>query len=876
MPTHLDHYTNILRYWRSVETFNLPDIRRGKADAIETVLKTSQPLPWQDPQFPPPAENRRWKHTLYFHLVYKEAVITGLAKLTASSEYRETVSGETCMSALVLDHSGRPGPRSYSPAAFAYGIKLIREKHNPEELTEELKKAQEGYATRFELGAQEEQATVTWPQLQKELTHLRQLNDLTPIISILCVSEQTSPTATPDAPFLNSHYIQDLDTLIRHPQDLGIPLQKLLTPDIDPGTRQNLLDPQNLLTHLHPRHLPPGRWPGNPAHGLYTAQLAALNITQSSNTPILGINGPPGTGKTTLLREVIANIIVTRAKRLLKTDPDNLFMTKRLPIHEKAGYYPVDQVVFGNDGIVVASNNNTAIENISRELPLWKNIDRATFPDVDYFSSIATNIFGEPAWGLISAVLGNSDNRNAFIVKFWFHKGRNFNKYLREQTDAVDEARAHFAQTAAELTALIKEFEHFRETAGAQHDTLFKGPDSTTLPMATIHRLTPYSSEKLNTLRSKIFLRSLELHEWAIRANAPKFQTNLSAFVDLLAGKYRAEIDESVASSLWSSFFFCIPVVSVTLASFHRQFGQLKQGALGWLLLDEAGQATLPSIAGALWRAQRCILIGDTRQIPPVVSIPQALDKLLQKNYQTSENWSPLNHSAQSLADRITRLGSYIDNTWTGIPLRAHRRCDEPMFTIANTIAYNNQMVRVANDDAKSNLPPSTWIDIRGITIIEGHALHEEIEAVKTLLQQLITHEGKIFIISPFRSVAKSCYDKFQKRTKIECGTIHTFQGREAEIVILVLGTTPNSKKARDWVSATPNILNVAITRARHRLYVIGNRQTWQTHRYFDYLAKTLPLAHNSLTRPAERKNSPTHNQPNAAGRAHKSPPTTQ
>ena len=896
MPTHLNHYTNILRYWRSVETFNLPDIRRGKADAIETVLKTSQPLPWEDPQFPPPAENRRWKHTLYFHLVYKEAVITGLAKLTASSEYRETVSGETCMSALVLDHSGRPGPRSYSPAAFAYGIKLIREKHNPEELTEELKKAQEGYATRFELGAQEEQATITWPQLQKELTHLRQLTDLSPIIPILCISEQTSPTATPDAPFLNSHYIQDLDTLIRHPQDLGIPLQKLLTPDIDQGTRQNLLDPQNLLPHLHPRHLPPGRWPGNPAHGLYTAQLAALNITLSAlppnppilarpirhggrtarrespaavpGTPILGINGPPGTGKTTLLREVIANIIVTRAKRLLTTDPDNLFMTKRLPIHEKAGYYPIDQIVFGNDGIVVASNNNTAIENISRELPLWKNIDRAAFPDVDYFSSIATNIFGEPAWGLISAVLGNSDNRNAFIEKFWFHKGRNFNKYLREQTDSVDEARAHFAQTAAELTAQMKDFEHFRETAGEQHDTLFKGPDSTTLPMATIHRLTPYSSEKLNTLRSNIFLRSLELHEWAIRANPAKFQTNLSAFVDLLAGKYREEIDESVASSLWSSFFFCIPVVSVTLASFHRQFGQLKKGALGWLLLDEAGQATLPSIAGALWRAQRCILIGDTRQIPPVVSIPEALDKLLQKNYRTADGWSPLHHSAQSLADRITPLGTWLDDpsaqppgpaarTWTGIPLRAHRRCDEPMFTIANKIAYNNQMVRVENPaepgiataSAKPTrllssavLPPSTWIDIRGITVIEGHALHEELEAVKTLLQQLITHEGKIFIISPFRSVARSCYDQFQKRGRIECGTIHTFQGREAEIVILVLGTAPNSKKARDWVSATPNILNVAITRARHRVYVIGNRQTWQAHRYFDYLAKALPL----------------------------------
>ena len=923
MPAHLDHYTNILRYWRSVETFSLPDVRLGKTDAIETVLEPGKPLPWEDPQFPPPAENRRWRHTLYFHLVDKEAVITLLATLTGSTEYREPVSGETCMSALVLDQSGRPGPRSYAPVAFVYAINLIRKKHNPELLTEELKLAQENYVGRFELAAHEEPIPIAWPLLQKELTHLRKFTakDIPVTIPLVCVSELTSPAATPDAPFLNSYYIQDLDTLIRHPQNLGIPLRNLLTPDIDPGTRQNLLDPRNLLTHLHPRHLPPGRWPANPAHGLYSAQLAALNITLSTlrpdepaarreqpkiathtespspattaDTPLLGINGPPGTGKTTLLREVIANVIVTRAKRLLQADPDNLFMTKRIPIHEKAGYYPIDETIFGNDGIVVASNNNTAIENISRELPHWRSVDHAAFPEIDYFSGIATNIFGEPSWGLVSAVLGRSDNRQAFIEKFWFHKGRNFSRHLREQADNVDEARAHFAQTAAELTALLQEYWQFQELASAYHDGLLDshetsftrttelatlanrliteydipsanlpGPDSITLPMETIHRLTPYSSEKLNTLRSTIFLRSLELHEWAIRANAARFQTNLSAFVDMLAGKFREHIDESVAAILWNSFFFCIPVASVTLASFHRQFGRLTQGFIGWLLLDEAGQATLPSIAGALWRAKRSIFIGDTRQIAPVVSIPQALDRLLQKNYKLTEEWSPLHHSAQSLADRITPIGAWLDDpaaqpsdtirpggpaspavrTWTGIPLRAHRRCDEPMFTIANTIAYNNQMVLVANGDTKLNLPPSTWLDVRGFTVIEGHALQEELEAARTLLQQLVTHEGKIFLISPFRSIAKICKDEFQKKGRIECGTIHTFQGREAEMVILVLGTMPNSKKARDWVSATPNILNVAITRARHRVYVIGNRQTWQAHRYFDYLAKTLPL----------------------------------
>src|SRR6202012_5388511 len=100
----------------------------------------------------------------------------------------------------------------------------------------------------------------------------------------------------PDAPFLNSYFIQVLDTLIRHPQDIGPSLKKLLVPYADLEAREDLLAPQSLLKHLDPLKLPPGRWPANPTHGLYSAQMAALNSTLQT-TSLVGINGPPGTGK---------------------------------------------------------------------------------------------------------------------------------------------------------------------------------------------------------------------------------------------------------------------------------------------------------------------------------------------------------------------------------------------------------------------------------------------------------------------------------------------------------------------------------------------------------------------------------------------------
>ena len=901
MSTNPTHYKNVLKFWRAMETFSLPDIpTRKKYDSrIFTALEPGKRIrfPWEPGVLAVPAEGKQWRHTLYFNVVAKETVVELLARLSGSTEFRDPVSGNTCLSALVVDHPGRPAVGTYSPAAFLYGIKIIRDKSDPEDLPKLLKKAQEDYSVRFKLkkeqgeDKQPEPTVLEWDLLEKELDWLQKLggNALKAATSILCVSETIAVTTNLEAPFLNSYYVHDLNTLIHHPGDLGRPMEIYLTEEIDRNTRYNLLDQEALLRNLSPQNQSPGRWPSNPHFGLYSAQQAALNLAlpalrQSSG--LLGINGPPGTGKTTLLREVIADVVVTRAKRLLKADVSGLFANKRVPIADMLSYYPIDPTVFGNDGIVVSSNNNAAIENISKELPVVKSIDRKTFTDEEYFSGIASNILEEPCWGMLSAVLGKSGNRSSFVDKFWFAKGNNFRHYLKEQYEDPVQSKKNvenYAQTARELQSLLDEYEVFQTLAGAHHELLNRiladGGDREKqqeellelaarlgadygipagnlpdlrflhLPVEAIHKLTPYSSERINTLRSRIFLQSLELHEWAIRVNARYFSANLNAFVNMLSNKHPDAMDEKITAVLWRSLFFVIPVVSVTLASFQRQFAKMRQGAIGWLLLDEAGQATPSSACGAIWRSERCILIGDTLQIPPVVTMPQGLGQLLQETYGIGDDcWSPLLHSAQSLADRITAAGTYVrlgdgGETWTGIPLRAHRRCSEPMFSISNFIAYNGQMVKVTQDDF-NDIPTgeSGWIDVRSVTVSDGHTVLEELDVLDDLLQRLLYYEGKIYIISPFRSVAEDCKARFYEKDRIECGTIHTFQGKEAGIVFLVLGTHPGNSYARDWVSGTPNMLNVAVTRAKERLYVIGDRRAWGRHRYFDHLVRRMPV----------------------------------
>jgi superfamily I DNA and/or RNA helicase len=72
-------------------------------------------------------------------------------------------------------------------------------------------------------------------------------------------------------------------------------------------------------------------------------------------------------------------------------------------------------------------------------------------------------------------------------------------------------------------------------------------------------------------------------------------------------------------------------------------------------------------------------------------------------------------------------------------------------------------------------------------------------------------------------------------------GTVHVVQGREAEAVILVLGAPdPNQAGARAWAGSRPNLLNVAVTRAKEVLYVIGNRELWRRAGVFKELEAQL------------------------------------
>ncbi|MFJ4916649.1 AAA domain-containing protein [Streptomyces sp. NPDC088726] len=370
----------------------------------------------------------------------------------------------------------------------------------------------------------------------------------------------------------------------------------------------------------------------------------------------------------------------------------------------------------------------------------------------------------------------------------------------------------------------------------------------------------PWSDEAWSTARSDLFLRALDLHRAFVAGAAQKVRGNLQVLMELMAGTNGPLPDEEVEHA-WQTLFLVVPVVSTTFSSVGSMFARLGRESIGWLLVDEAGQATPQAAVGALWRARRAVLVGDPLQLEPVVTMPAALQRRLLRAYGVDERWLPSATSAQAVADRTNRYGTYLPapdsddgHVWVGSPLRVHRRCEEPMFTVSNEIAYGGLMVhgtaRQPFPDAERNgLLPSRWLNTddpgRPADAPWGVRDRRAFEFVLDHLERHGVGVERIRVIAPFRALVAECKKVCRGREgwtaellDERCATVHRAQGREADVVVLVLGG--GRRGAREWAANSPHLLNVAASRAKRRLYVIGERGLWAPLAHFDVLAREL------------------------------------
>lgn len=995
----------VLSFFRDVESMEIPtaaELPRGRANGvIEVALNRKVVLPWQTRSVGLTREMVRY-HLVYLGCTEMKALVT---QVLASIDPEATVDPELLarmratgtVGTLVLDWLGRPVAGSLSPASFIFGARRLRAGKTLEDLTGEIStsvlKVVEG-----EFGDASVPEDTAYPQKDRQsenkpgpdekgsgkrppaptftvhetvfdAMHLFSLSKR--LLAVLGLEgsdlrfriqtvERRRPKgkAIPAPDFsdaiLNSFYLDELDRVLDRGQKEGLsaPLEVFLGPASAIEARTDLLtDSKALAGRIRPERLSAGRWPANPNHSLTLAQQIAVGAAIAGDElPLTAINGPPGTGKTTLLRDVIADAVVTRAHRLAKlSQPNQAFKTYAIDDRSVDLAHP--SIVSGT-AIVVASNNNAAVENISKELPALSSIDVSAFPQARFLdevaNDVATALKGKPeCWGLLALPLGKKDNIHAVFQGLdrlhsyddkpqpphgliehlsrmgplhysdWPEAKRTF----LDLSDSLDEAIAERSKLQDKITLLAdleadlaraiadppapttpeavpstSEPEEASETStsksaappltpaqlrrkiGAAKAAITKLrkdhiiPDSSFLALSEPEQqiASLWVDPGFERLRSELFLAALKLHELVLRSNLLSLRTTFITIKRALSGQI--QLKPGQLRRIWDTLFLISPVVSTSLASVRRL--PRETGWIGHLLIDEAGQATPQSVIPALNRAEKAVIIGDPLQIEPVFTVPAPVVERLRRDHDVERRFSPVFSSAQSVADSTMEIGAWVprkiepdksleddqaspgERVWTGLPLRVHRRCIEPMFSIANDIAYGGQMVQGTPEptlftDIAGGRGASDWLDIRGASaqnkVIpeEMKALRHEIERFRQAWPQRHGSDASVFVISPFAAVAQACdqvvSEVLGSKGWLRCpaGTVHRFQGREADIVFLVLGSAPGAAGARSraWAAQSANLLNVALTRARMRIHVIGSFDDWSAHPYFRDLA---------------------------------------
>ena len=393
---------------------------------------------------------------------------------------------------------------------------------------------------------------------------------------------------------------------------------------------------------------------------------------------------------------------------------------------------------------------------------------------------------------------------------------------------------------------------------------------------AEAHTAFLYMCNYLNECREHLLYDALQLQKAVVMSNA--FRKNmqlLSQYWGSLNDRKNLQKNfdlDAIFPALINSLMVAVPVISSTFAAVERFLINCKsESSLGTIIIDEVGQASPHMLVGALFRAQKAIVVGDPKQIEPVQTVQ---DLFVEKiggegigKYRTKEL------SVQSLADAQNSFAGIIKNldgseSWVGCPLVIHRRCKDPMFTVANDLSYGGFMINKTLDTKETIdlCKESCWItyDASNIESTTGKDRYIQVQGqiAFELIQKLRAGNVKfkdIFIITPFTTVAYgfkkymefisddivNWTDKDNKSgwLKDNIGTVHTFQGKEAKIVIYMLGcqSDGSANGAIKWVNA--NNVNVAFTRAKEYVYVIGDATKWaELNKNLAFAQRYLPV----------------------------------
>ena len=294
-----------------------------------------------------------------------------------------------------------------------------------------------------------------------------------------------------------------------------------------------------------------------------------------------------------------------------------------------------------------------------------------------------------------------------------------------------------------------------------------------------------------------------------------------------------------------------------------RQNYDLKPAMFDFVLLDEASQCHLAYVIPAAYRARRLIVVGDPNQLPPIPFAEFEQERALAR----TNSIPPSDLIAKKLSSSFYSSYDFFAEI-VGAPnvmvLNEHYRSHPYIARWFNEVFYGADL-KVLTDiqDMTVGARAVTWIDVDGTAQRppKGSWINEvEAHRVVEVLDTYIDSGRSVGVVTPFAGQAefidRLATQRLGRERLIEAnfkaGTAHRFQGDERDVVVFSPVVAPGiSEKAARWVGSERRLINVAASRARISLVVVGHSHIHQFE--CDALTSLREYANSIQTQETER-----------------------
>ena len=514
------------------------------------------------------------------------------------------------------------------------------------------------------------------------------------------------------------------------------------------------------------------------------------------------IQGPPGTGKTQTILNIIANLLLAKKS------------------------------------VLVVSNNNSAVDNVAEKLE-------------------------KEGLGFLVAKLGSVENKELFIANQQNYplmdnwKFEEVNSIKQQVTQALKDVslcfdgQSKYALLKSELDALLKEtkYDIMHNEVSDNHKWLFNKPSKKLMSVRLQYGILMENSKKVShfqmlkwsfALGFKIYKllksepqtvikafesayyvarkRELENELLSIENSLKTIdisqrvtdlrQLSLKVLKNSVAKRFTGERKRFTLTSIkpqTEAFLKEYPVVLSTTYSAKACIS--KDMVFDYLIMDEASQVDIKTGALALSCAMNAVIVGDDKQLPNVVSQEEEIAlNAIQSTYHVDEKYQATTNSFLQSCVKVLKDAPVT-------LLREHYRCHPRIIDFCNQRFYNGELIAMTSDNNEGKV-------LQVIKTVpgnhaRGHFNQREIDVIIQEVMPEYSTSDSVGIITPYRDQAIAINQALGKDV---ASTIHKFQGRECDAIIMsMVDNIPTD------FSDDPNLMNVAISRAKTKLCIVVN-----------------------------------------------------